>query len=356
MSKNTSIKEGGTPFPFGPVKALLVEGSDGKYYPWVPESERQLGYKSIDKNGIYRASDDGVYGWSSVSVSVKGTSVTGRDPETGQDVTVTTDPETGELVETVVPTEIRVIEPPTNPYGIYVDGQTITKDGMVVKAYDANGNEMMNVPVGEITINPTQAVYDESKDEHGHGTATSEYDTEIPQPIPFRTFTMTFPITRSDGYTGTVTLECQEESARAVLIKYRTDTHERAVILLTAKQTASINITEITYKPNGDFNYREERFISTTANSIIENKIVYYNSDIANSLYCLFTSEGMPTDVAVQSINEYDAWTVQYGDISESPAGSPQTITVSWPRPGDGAILETTFDILVGPHGGTGDD
>jgi hypothetical protein len=47
------------------------------------------------------------------------------------------------------------------------------------------------------------------------------------------------------------------------------------------------------------------------------------------------------------------AWVICYGTRTE---GGNQTITVSWPRPGDGAILETTFDILVGPHGGTGDD
>jgi len=356
MSANTSIKEGGKGRTFGPINALMVQGNDGKYYPWYPESERQLDTLSVTENGVYEASKLGVYGWRSVSVNVPtDRGVTGKDPVTGQDVYVHPDPETGELVETIVPTEIRVIEPPINPYGTYMDGQTITKDGMVVKAYSGE-SDLGVVPIEEITINPTTAVYDKSKDEHGHGTATSEYDTEIPQPIPFRTFPMTFSLSRSDGYTGTVTLECQEESARAVLIEYTAGTRTRAVIFLTAKQQTRVEITEITYKPNGDFNNRTKRFISTTANSIIENKKVYYNSDIANSSYCLFTLEGRPTDVAVQSINEYDAWTIQYGDISESPAGSPQTITVSWPRPGDGAILETTFDVLVGPHGGTGDD
>ena len=158
MSANTSIKEGGTPFPFGPVRVILVEGSDGKYYPWVPESERQLGYKSIDKIGIYRASDDGVYGWGSVSVSVsQATSVTGRDPDTGEEVVVRPDPETGDIVKTVVPVEIRITTPPTKTS--YVDGENITKDGMVVKAYSANGAEMQTVPNGEITLKPTVAVY-----------------------------------------------------------------------------------------------------------------------------------------------------------------------------------------------------
>jgi len=52
-----------------------------------------------------------------------------------------------------------------------------------------------------------------------------------------------------------------------------------------------------------------------------------------------------------------EAATIFYdGDTTSQPAGSPQTIAVSWPRPGDGAVLETSFDILVGPRPGTGDD
>lgn len=38
-----------------------------------------------------------------------------------------------------------------------------------------------------------------------------------------------------------------------------------------------------------------------------------------------------------------------YGTETETPAGSRQTITVTWPRPGDGKDLTTTFEILVAP-------
>ena len=53
---------------------------------------------------------------------------------------------------------------------------------------------------------------------------------------------------------------------------------------------------------------------------------------------------------------EEAAWVMIYGDIEETQAGSHQTINVSWPRPGDGQVLETTFEILVGPSPSGDDD
>ena len=140
MSKNITIQEGGIGKQLT-VDKLRTDLVGGGSCLWVPEDERQLTTKHITENGTYRASDDGYYGYSEVTVNGVG-SVTGRDPTTGEEVEVHRDPTTGEIVETVIPTEIRVIEPPTNPYGIYQNGQTITKDGMVVKAYGANGDEM----------------------------------------------------------------------------------------------------------------------------------------------------------------------------------------------------------------------
>ena len=73
MSANTSILEGGNARSFGPVTCLMVQGDDGKYYPWYPEADRQLESLSVDKNGIYQASKYGVYGWRSVNAYVPST-------------------------------------------------------------------------------------------------------------------------------------------------------------------------------------------------------------------------------------------------------------------------------------------
>lgn len=323
MSANTNISEGGKARPFGPVKALMVQGEDGKYYSWYPESEKALGTLSVDKNGVYRASDKGLYGWSSVYVNVATTdSVTGRDPDTGEEVVVRPDPETGEITETVVPVEIRVIEPPTNPYGTYIDGQTITKDGMVVKAYGANGDEMQVVPIGEITINPTTAIYDEGQDTIG-GTATLGDIT----------------IDYSGPYTGAN--------------DWRVSDFEYAANFGAQTWCFSSNSTPITitYPPIPPSTEPIVDHLRTTGPKVTPGGHTYYmvGSAVNNPSLPAVVPDGIhqPEDLA----------TILYdGTRSQTHAGSPQTITVSWPRPGDGAILETTFDIRVGPRSGQGDD
>lgn len=167
MSANTTIQEGGKSYPFGPVKCLMVEGDNGEFYPWYPEADRALDSLSVTQNGIYRASDRGVYGWNRVSVNVaQSDRVTGKDPETGEEKTVTVDPQTGELVETIVPTEIRVTTLPTKTE--YTNGEIIDYSGIVVHAYSSTGQDMGAVPFGELVFPVTTAQGgDEWSDGHG---------------------------------------------------------------------------------------------------------------------------------------------------------------------------------------------
>lgn len=340
MSQSTSITEGGKGRPFGPVKALMVEGDDGKFYSWYPQSDKALGTLSVDKNGVYKASDKGVYGWGQVYVNVPQTdSVTGKDPDTGEEVVVRPDPETGEITETVVPVEIRVITPPTNPYGTYIDGQTITKDGMVVKAYSANGDEMQVVPIGEITINPTQAVYDESKDQPSGGEVDSDLITWTDQPISY------------SGHIHVVRSSTWEIDFYGAYFAVYHNNNNWTILAAAASPSS---YTEESYNPQDP---QGEKITSTHqiggTGYTHDGKTAYYASLTFVASEC---SGATPVDGGGASRDYVIAWTILYGDGERHGAGSPQTITVSWPRPGDGAILETTFDILVGPRGGSGED
>lgn len=135
MSKNIVIQEGGLgkQLTADKLKTNLVGGGTCL---WAPEDEVQLTTKTITEDGTYKASDDGYYGYSQVSVSGIG-KVTGTDPSTGEEVEVTTDPETGEIVEKVLPSSIAVTTPPSKT--VYNDGEGIQFDGMVVKAYKKSG-------------------------------------------------------------------------------------------------------------------------------------------------------------------------------------------------------------------------
>lgn len=167
MSKNIVIQEGGTgkQLTVDKLKTNLVGGGTCL---WVPEDEKQLGTKYISENGTYKASDEGLYGYSEVTVSGVG-SVTGKDPDTGEDVTVTKDPDTGEIVETVVATEIRITNEPTKT--TYTNGETIDFSGLVVHAYSSTGRDIGAIPFNELVFPVTTADASAQGDEwtDGHG-------------------------------------------------------------------------------------------------------------------------------------------------------------------------------------------
>lgn len=71
MSKNIIIQEGGIGKQMT-VKKLKTDTVGGGSVLWVPEDEVSLGTKSISANGTYKASDDGKYGFSQVTVNVAG--------------------------------------------------------------------------------------------------------------------------------------------------------------------------------------------------------------------------------------------------------------------------------------------
>lgn len=129
MSKNIIIQEGGAPFQFS-VDKLETAKVGGGSLNWVPEEDTLLGTKTITKDGTYKASDEGLYGYSGVTVRGIGTA-TGKDGD-GDDAKVTTDPTTGDLVQTKIPSAIEITTPPTKLN--YTDGETINFSGLVVKA------------------------------------------------------------------------------------------------------------------------------------------------------------------------------------------------------------------------------
>lgn len=153
MPKNIVIQEGGLgkQLTADKLKTNLVGGGTCL---WVPEDDTHLGTKYITNNGTFKASDDGLYGYSEVTVSGIGT-VTGKDPDTGEEVEVHRDPETGEIVETVIATEIRVVTLPAKT--TYTHGETIDYSGIVVHKYSAKGTDLGAVPFGELVFPETTA-------------------------------------------------------------------------------------------------------------------------------------------------------------------------------------------------------
>ena len=154
--KRPVILEGDTARNFTAKRIYVRPANGGALIPFVPEDEVTLTTKSINENGVYQASRDGAYGWSSVTVNVpENTSVTGTGPD-GKQHTVTTDPETGELQDQITPVSIVVTVPPNILQ--YQHGDTIDFTGIVVHAYDSDGVDLGEVPFGELVFPVTVAV------------------------------------------------------------------------------------------------------------------------------------------------------------------------------------------------------
>lgn len=357
MSKNIVIQEGGQgkQLTADKLKTNLVGGGTCL---WVPEDEVRLGTKFISENGTYKASVDGYYGYSEVTVSGIGTA-TGKDPDgSGDDATATVDPGTGEITITKIPSSIDVITPPTNPTGYYTNGQTITKDGMVVKAYLESGGEYGTVPIGEISLNPTTAIYDPSSVSPGYDEKTSDLQTNWGQPIMVANGVTYHRITslgdQEDYYTVTA----------PNMLLYFNNQHHLSFVILSSNNSTPVHITYTTkerYKRQGVWSDWTETTtegdeLTVNGGNTRDGKSVYFSSHTIG--YSVDQIAPTPNSIGP---DDNTMWTALYGTIEGSiSGGSHQTITVAWPRPGDGKELTTSFDIVVhnslgGATGGGGE-
>lgn len=333
MSKNIVIQEGGIgkQLTVDKLKTNLVGGGTCL---WVPEDGTQLGTKYISENGTYRASDDGYYGYSEVTVNGIGT-VSGKDPDTGDDVVVTKDPDTGEIVKTVVPSEIRVTTLPTKT--TYANGETIDYTGIVVHGYSGTGQDLGEIPFSELVFPVTTA---DSGQVEGQ-TATSDLTTQPASPIKcgggigfvLKATWGVGPITRTEAYSGgtCVVVQGTDEPGNYKLI--------------------------IASSSNGQYSFSSETTLDETGEVIAHNSYTgaldrsyKYNGKTAYYHYEEYITGARLTQPSPEHLNSQAsvthgavAWTIIYGTIS----GGEQVIPVQWSYTGGSAILETSFGISV---------
>jgi hypothetical protein len=351
MSKNPIITEGAQGRAFNKVAKLgfpLVAGGESF---WVPKDERQLESLSVKANGTYRPKEK--YGISRVSVSVPGTTskLSGKGSD-GNDYTVDVD-SSDNLVKTKVPSSIQITTEPTDTS--YVNGDTIDFTGLVVKAYDGEGNLFDAtgytggvVPNSELQFPVTQAVYD------GEGGTPSIYDEEIDDyvylPIPVST-QCTQQWTISSG------VQISIWSAPAAIFITTTDKRALYIVACQSKQDhyqrQEFQIIDGESRQIRD----EDRSIYSTFEKQFtkDGKTVYYGyGGVTSSL----TDDGYTIPVVLGKLNNMSyasspqivgliAWTMIYGE--QSGGTSSQTIPVNWPRYNDGKILSDSFDITVSP-------
>lgn len=354
MSKNITIQEGGVAkqLTVTKLKTNLVGGGTQL---WVPEDSVEQTIKNITANGTYRASDDGYYGYSEVTVNVpggaggppggSGSSIVGKDGD-GDDAIVTVDPETGELEEEKLPNHIYVVTPPTNPYGIYTDGQAVIPDGMLVKAYLKSSEEYGTVPNSEIALDPTTASYDASTDHTDYtidDTSILAYPTDYNLPLSTE-----FSLSWDQDW---IDAEITANAGVLLWINRSSFLFSKTPATQTMKQTIKETEKSSTYTATTQYG-------GTTR---ISNTPFYYRSAWSYPVDAISVS-GQNNVVNFRgggdAYNNYmrDIATILFDGIQTRGPGSHQTINVSWPRPGDGLVLETSFEILVAPPYSSGED
>lgn len=191
MPKNVIVSEGGRGRRFANVSRLMTDKTNG-LDSWVPTSERMARQKYIRSNGVYHPQDDGLYGFSKLTVNIPGgakgytvptvstapygvetvdtsvepsllpsvpgsvgSSVVGMDPDTGLMSVMTVNPD-GTLSKRPIPTSIRVLIPPAKLS--YHDGEKIQYAGLVVELLDPNGDNFQDelFPQGIISWSPVR--------------------------------------------------------------------------------------------------------------------------------------------------------------------------------------------------------
>lgn len=325
MSANISIKEGGIGRPFNAAKLRTVQPGGGTV-DWVPKSDVERSTIYANENGIYQPASEGVYAYDEVRVNVPELDSfvgTGSD---GNDYSYKKKGGGGgggggaeEIEVEKLPSSIRVITPPTFT-GPYDDGEPIDITGLTVAAYDAKGNEMQTVPIGEITINPKMAMYDPEK---GKKEAIAEYDgMSCPYAAAANTY-FAFGATEEEKANNTYGFPT-----------VRGSTHVYGVRCNGANYLVSASPFSGTYRGYG------WTIIPIVGRTFNDGYMVQMGSTAADWYPNI---EYVPSKSGLSISQAMDC--VLKGKLE--PLCCVQTITVSWPRPRDGKVLKNDFEISV---------
>jgi len=324
------------------VTKLRVNELGASTTNWVPEDEVQADALHVTANGEYSAATAGKYCYDYVTVSVPGNVVTGKDPTTGKEVSVTVDPETGELVEEVLPVEIRVTTPPALLQ--YTDGDTIDFTGIVVHAYDSDGEDLGAVPFGELVFPVTEAEYIETPGDGGTASIDSPLITANQPVLISSEVIITFHFENEEPYSfrfyspnGILVLYTNSPLTRSPLAALWAFSKDGPpdIYMVDSRSGLSDKVSNV--------NYEQTTLVSGTT--------FYYSSGapLTFNLQQHDLTEGVLYDM---SLNEGDP-EIQIGTIlfdgTITGPKSVQDVPVQWPRTVDGAVLESSFNIYVTP-------
>lgn len=358
LSKNVTIKEGATSKQFSAQK-LKTNMVGGGTCLWVPEDETRLTTKNITENGTYLASDDGYYGYSQVTVNGIGAAI-GTTPESlggdGNEHAFTTeiDPETGEaiVVDTKLPSSITVSRPPTKTQ--YNDGDSIDITGLYVVAHFKDGTPWLhpdttdgNIPLSELTIDPTVADYSESQG----GSYTPADNPWGIAPFAVYPALMLQAISVTNGsYIYIITGASNPDIKIFIIGDKSSEGNSLArVFFCTSSPNEYVFAHEYHKRWQGGWADDGSKQWNIRTSFTYDNKTVYYAEPVWGVYRNMETPYGSTNweDFEFSPFNTISqmAWLAVYG----TPTGGTgsEDIAVKWQRIVDNKILESSFTIDV---------
>ena len=372
MGANIVVDINGIPHTIGDVSQIATH-FDGVDTLWVAQSDANVGEKYVDVNGLYLPVNDGLYGYSKVSVSCdqKAVSVSGKKHGSGggagdgKTYSVSTD-EDGNLVEMDVPTEIRITTPPDML--IYEDKEHISFSGLVLTAYGSDGEIWTNeqYPDGIIPLSdkylffPVATARLDMGDTPVTEWATADLDTGgIKKPIPVAQSITGYAKWRHGSTEYECT--CSARSSDALLW-----------FMGTAGETYMPSLQMVSKTPNAATYLHRTRtgymdvdtsatLYTSTSPTIVEGKTFYWGATQTGNFYIgpydnsdisvvapTFSLEFTRKDGDVSRAQENNArYIIMYGNRVMTGG---QDIPVQWARPGDREILTAEFPITVVPQ------
>lgn len=331
--KSITIKEGDLGKTMPSIDYLEIPKQGGGMTKWAAEENFPLKEKTVKGNGTFYAELDDCYGFSEFTVEVDKESHTGDDGNEYVDDVVDGGGDEGgdEVVEKLVPSSIKIETKPTKL--TYEDGQDITIEGIVVKAYCGDGNLFTSedypdgiIPIDELEFEPKKADFEKAQFHWVLLTSKAPYSIKS-APYP--------------GYTDPSAgmIKTTNAAGGGGHVNYKLDNFG-ATVGKTVRISGQIKLSE-----------RVDSWSTASIQTLNEN------SHIGNFSKVFY--EGTYNVNGKFVVGEYDeflrvshnAWRCEtdYSGIKIAIGDSGnQAVTVSWGRPEDGKELSDKYDIQVG--------
>lgn len=293
---------------------------------WIPKMDVVLKNKYISKSGTYTAKADDCYGFDQVIVSGVDVEITQDDD--GDDVERTTDG--GEVTETKLPSYIRVTVLPAKID--YTVGETIDYTGLVVHAYTKSGIDLGVVPFNELILTAGKA---------GEGWAEEWTDGHGLNAIMLA-YTPTWTRTKSGS--------SEEQEIQVFCSTSPLGTYQGAPATYGAYGPGTLLFTR----------YNGRNYAASVAGDRSAYLYCHYDGPSFSPGYEVYGWIDRGGSTALAGINNFSGM-----DFAEYITGIPEStvnpatvdpstlysigesIPVQWHRPGDGELLETSFNIYT---------